>query len=74
MERTTISLPEGLLKRLRVIALERGTSMAALVREALEQVTDNHRPKPKSLGMGDSGHTDTSRRAGEERAVPRSWR
>jgi len=74
MTRTTISLPEDLLKRLRGIALERGTSMAALIRQALEEVSDSHRPKPKSLGMGASGHTDTSRRAGEERVPPRSWR
>lgn len=74
MERTTISLPEELLKRLRLIAAERGTSMAALVREALEEKSASYRPKPRSLGIGDSGHTDTSIRAGEERAVPRSWR
>ena len=74
MIRTTISLPDELLKRLRVIAAERRTSMAALIREALEETSASHRPKPKSLGLGDSGHRDTSRRAGEERAIPRSWR
>lgn len=74
MERTTISLPEELLGRLRVIAAERRTSMAALIREALEEKSASHRPRPKSLGIGDSGHSDTSRRAGEERAVPRPWR
>lgn len=60
MERTTISLPEELLKRLKLIAAERRTSMAALVREALEEKAGTHRPKPRSLGIGDSGHTDTS--------------
>lgn len=74
VERTTISLPRDLLRRLRVIAAERRTSMAALIREALEEKSASHRPKPKSLGIADSGHSDTSRRAGEERAVPRSWR
>ena len=74
MTRTTISVPVDLLKRLRVIAAEQRTSMAALIRQALEQVAAAHRPRPKSIGIGDSGHTDTARRAGEERAVPRSWR
>lgn len=74
MERTTISLPEDLLKRLRLQAAERRTSMAALIREALKEKSDSYRPKPKSLGIGDSGYSDTSRRAGEERAVPRLWR
>jgi predicted DNA-binding protein len=36
MQRTTISIPPELLKHLRQIAAERGTSMATLVREALE--------------------------------------
>jgi len=73
MERTTISLPEELLKRLRLIAAERGTSMAALIREALEDKVGGHRPKPKSLGIGDSGYTDTSLRTTTERPEPRSW-
>lgn len=30
-------------------------------------------PKPRSLGIGESGVTDTARRAGEERPVPRPW-
>lgn len=74
MERTTISLPQGLLQRLRLLAAERRTSMAALIREALEEKSAAYRPKPRSLGIGDSGRTDTSRQAGEERAVPRAWR
>jgi metal-responsive CopG/Arc/MetJ family transcriptional regulator len=74
MERTTISLPENLLKRLRMLAAERGISMAAVIREALEEKSASYRPKPRSIGLGDSGYTDTSRRAGEERAVPRPWR
>jgi metal-responsive CopG/Arc/MetJ family transcriptional regulator len=74
MTRTTISLPDDLLKRLRLLAAERRTSMAALIREALEEKSASYRPKPRSLGIGDSGYSDTSRRAGEERAVPRSWR
>ena len=64
MERTTISLPEELLQRLRLIAAERRTSMAALIREALEEKAVSLNPQPRSLGVGASGHKDTARRAG----------
>jgi plasmid stability protein len=74
MERTTISLPDDLIRRLRVIAAERGTSMATLVREAVEQKLQSHRPRPRSLGVGASGHADTARRSAEERPEPRPWR
>lgn len=74
MERTTISLPRELIVRLRVMAAERRTSMAAIIREALEEKTRSHPPKPRSLGIGDSGHTDTARLLGEERVPPVSWR
>ena len=74
MERTTISLPDELLQRLRMIAVEQRMSMAALVREALEEKTRSYRPRPRSLGIGASGRGDTSRRSGEERAEPRPWR
>ena len=74
MARTTISLPEELLRRLRRIAAEEETSMAALVREAVEHRLESHRPRPRSLGIGASGHADTARRSGEERPEPRAWR
>lgn len=74
MERTTIAIPEDLLKRLRLLAAERRTSMAALIREALEEKSASYRPKPKSLGIGASGHRDTARRSAEERPEPRPWR
>lgn len=74
MERTTISLPEGLLKRLRLLAAERRTSMAALIREALEEKSAGYRPRPRSLGVGTSGRRDSARRAGGERPEPRPWR
>jgi metal-responsive CopG/Arc/MetJ family transcriptional regulator len=74
MERTTISLPEDLLGRLRVIAAEERTSMAALIREAVEDKVGQYRPKPRSIGAGASGYADTARRSGDERPEPRSWR
>ncbi len=74
MERTTLSLPEELLKRLRLIAAERRTSMATLIREAVEEKLAGHRPLPRSLGIGASRHEDTARRSADERPKPRSWR
>jgi hypothetical protein len=74
MERTTISLPRELIVRLRIMAAERRTSMASLIRETLEDKTRTDRPKPKSLGMGESGHSDTSTTLATERMPPRSWR
>ena len=74
MERTTISLPEELLDRLRRIAAEQRTSIASLIREAIEEKIGAYRPKPKSLGIGASGSPDTARRSGDERAGTRSWR
>jgi plasmid stability protein len=74
MRRTTIVTPEHVIKRLRQMAAERRTSMAALIREALEDKLASDRPRPRSLGLGASGHTDTAERAGDERPQPRSWR
>jgi predicted transcriptional regulator len=74
MERTTISLPRELIVKLRVMAAERRTSMAAIIREALEEKASTQRPKPKSIGMGESRYTDTAEKAGDMRFEPRSWR
>ena len=74
MHRTTIVTPGHVIKRLRQMAAERRTSMAALIREALEDKLASDRPRPRSLGLGASGHTDTAERAGEVRPQPRSWR
>jgi hypothetical protein len=74
MERTTIVLPDELRRRLKQIAAERDVSMATVIREALEEKANQTRPKPKSIGVGDSGRTDLSMVAGEIRPVPRSWR
>ncbi len=74
MQRTTIVAPEDVLERLRQLAAERGTSMAALIREALEEKAERHRPRPRSLGLGDSGRADISVLTADEPAVPEPWR
>ena len=74
MKRTTISVAIHLLQRLRAIASERRKSMAAIIRETLEEKSSSHRARARSIGIGDSGQIDTSRQAGDERPVPRSWR
>ena len=74
MQRTTIMVPADLLEQLRRIAAERGTSVATLVREALEEKVRQRRPRPRSLGIGASGSGDTARRTADERPVPRDWR
>lgn len=74
MQRTTIAIPAELLDQLRQMAAEQGVSVASLVRQAIEQKTKDRRPRPRSLGLGASGHTDTARRTGDEWAIPRPWR
>ncbi|MGD2155202.1 MAG: ribbon-helix-helix protein, CopG family [Gemmatimonadales bacterium] len=69
MERLTISLPRELLERLRRVAGERGTCVAALIREAVEEKLERYRRRPGSVGTGASGHTDTARRTAEERVL-----
>jgi predicted transcriptional regulator len=74
MGRTTISLPPELHKRLRLLAAERGISMASLILEAVAGKAFAQRPKALSLGIGASGHSDTARRASDERPEPPTWR
>ena len=74
MTRTTISIPDELLDRLRRLAADRRASIASVVREALEEKVARHRPRPRSLGIGASGQTDTARRTADERPEPRGWR
>jgi hypothetical protein len=74
MDRTTITLDVETRTRLRRIAADRGMSMAALIREAIDATVKQHAPKPRSLGVGASGTPDTARRAGDQHPEPRSWR
>ncbi len=74
MDRTTLTLDRETRQRLRRIAAERGISMAALIREAIDETIERHAPVPRSLGAGASGIADTARLAGDERPEPRAWR
>jgi predicted transcriptional regulator len=74
MDRTTITLEVETRTRLRRIAAERGISMAALIREAIDETIQRHAPRPQSLGIGASGTSDTARRTADERPEPRAWR
>jgi len=74
MPRTTMTIPDGILDRLRKMAALRHTSIATLVREALEEKVTGYRPRPRSLGIGASGRGDTARRTAAERPEPRDWR
>jgi hypothetical protein len=74
MDRTTITLDVETRRRLRRIAAERGISMAALIREAIDDTLERHAPRPRSLGVASSGTRDTARRTGLERPEPRAWR
>jgi predicted transcriptional regulator len=74
MLRTTISLDVRTRARLRRIAAERGVSVAALIREAIDATIEQHAPRPRSLGVGASGTADTARRASDERPQPDAGR
>lgn len=74
MERTTLMLPDATRDRLRRIAADRGVSMATIIREAIDEKVASVRPRPRSIGIGASGVTDTARRSGDQRPEPRAWR
>lgn len=74
MDRTTLSIPDELRERLRRLAAERGVSMAAIVREAIDEKLAGARPRPGSLGIGASGVKDKALRSADERPEPRPWR
>jgi predicted transcriptional regulator len=74
MKRTTLVLDEEVRKRLRVLAAERGVSVSTIIREAIAQALETHRPKPSIVGAGHSGRSDIARRAGDFEYEPPSWR
>ena len=74
MERTTVMAEPETLERLRSLARDRGTSLAQVVREALDEKAREYRPKPTFVGIASSGGSDVARNEATERVRPRSWR
>lgn len=67
-ERTSVTLPRSLARRLETEAEVTGRSASAVVRDALQEYFARHEEEeslPPFVGIGDSGHTDTSERAEE---------
>ncbi len=48
--------------------------MATIIREAIDEKVEGLAPRPRSLGIGASGTTDTARQSGDKRPEPRAWR
>jgi hypothetical protein len=65
--KTTVYLPEDLKRRLELLARERETSEAALIREAVERLVASGQPKPR-LGFLSSGDPTLAERVDEELA------
>jgi hypothetical protein len=74
MVRTTVTTDQQTMDRLKALALDRGVSLATIVREALEDKAKEYRPKPKSIGIFASGGSDIATTEAAERVPPRSWR
>ena len=66
-ERTTVTLPTELARRLRTQAHAHDRSVSAIVREALEAYLAGQPPPqlPSFMGVGRSGKTDLSERVEE---------
>lgn len=73
MKRIVISLPDDMLQRVRVIGESQGLSMAAYIRQMLDERTRRERPKP-SFGAFESGFKDTGELARTMPYEPRTWR
>jgi hypothetical protein len=56
------------------MAAERRKSLAAYIREAVEEKLAKERPKPKAIGIFASGYTDTADKAGDWKFEPRTSR
>ena len=59
MEKTTLYLPDELLRALRDAARRSGRPQAQLVREAIERyLADSERPRFRSFGSGEDAELD----------------
>jgi len=76
MKRTTIMASEEILDRLQIIAREERTSLAHVIREALEWRATRPERVPRFIGCGQSEGepNDMGRQSSEIEYTPRSWR
>lgn len=74
MRRTTVMADEQTIELLKGLAGDRGVPFSQVVREALEEKAAEYRPKPRSLGAGESRPAKTGAGKGSRRVPPRSWR
>lgn len=74
MKRTTIMAEPEVLDRLRALARDRGSSLAEVVREALEEKARQYRPKPTFLGIASSAPNRVASTEATEPVPPVSWR
>ena len=77
MKRTTIFADEGLINEIRDISMEEGRSVAAVVRDAMEDYIKKKRTAKKKLsfiGIGDSGRKDIAERHEEILWTEDSWK
>jgi ribbon-helix-helix CopG family protein len=66
MKRTTVMLPDEVLARLRVESRRRGTSIAEIVREAVERHVQEPEPGPLSFfAVGEGGPEDAAEHVDE---------
>lgn len=65
MHKTTIYLEDPLYQRIKRLAQATGRTQASLIREALASYTAGESPRPRSIGLGQSGTGDLSERAEE---------
>ena len=70
MTRTTVTIDDEKLEALRKLAAERGVSVSCIVREAVseklaKQPAHGQQDKPRSMGSGRSGHSDTAELASD---------
>lgn len=64
MNKSTVYFPDDLKRRLRKLAEQRRTSEAKLIREAVEQLVAEERPRPR-LPLFDSGEPGIAERVDE---------
>ncbi len=74
MKRTTILADPAIVERLKGLAVDRGVPFSEVVREALEEKAAEYRPRPRSLGVGQSPPSRTAGGKATGRVPPRTWR